>query len=176
MAKFNITATFENTVDMQKIHDKVQRMKTNILVGYPSGRPHVEAIHEVNDEERRTSSGTETENGTQIDTSELAKDLYYGTAKIPARPFLTDAIEENKEEIAESLKKEVQREFNGGQANWGRVGSLVVGKIQALVRSDYYKDSIPNSPQTIRNKGSDKPLIDSGDLINSTAFIVQGGD
>lgn len=163
MASFDIGARVRNSVDSKKIQDVVQRMKTRILVGYPSGRIHVE--------DARLEKG----NSEQIETSELAKQLFYGTATIPARPFLEDAIRENKDEIAETLKSEAQKEFNGGQANWSKVGSMVVGKVQELVRSDYYKNSIPNSPKTIALKGSDKPLINTADLINSTTFIVDKG-
>lgn len=163
MAKFEINARVRNNLDTKKIQDVVQRMKTRILVGYPSGRPHV------------ADSRIENANTEQIETSELAKQLFYGTATIPARPFLEDAIIQNKEEIAESLQKEAQKEFNGGQANWSKIGAMVVGKVQELVRGDFYKNTIPNSPKTIELKGSDKPLIDTADLINSTTYIVDKG-
>lgn len=156
MVSLNISSMFKNTIDTQKIQDKVQRMKTIILVGYPSGLEH------------------EGKDGEVTEAAELAKQLYYGTAEIPARPFLTDAIEKNKDEIAEALKKEAKREMDGGQANWAKVGSLAVGKIQEFVRGDYYRETIPNSPRTIEEKGSDKPLIDTSNLINATDYIVQG--
>jgi len=45
--------------------------------------------------------------------------------------------------------------------------------VQEYVRSDAYKSSAPNSPETIARKGSDTPLIDGGDLVNSLAYNVE---
>ena len=49
-----------------------------------------------------------------------------------------------------------------------------MGAVQKFVRSDYYKTNVPNSSKTIKFKGSDTPLIDGGDLINSLEFVVEG--
>ena len=50
-----------------------------------------------------------------------------------------------------------------------------MGAVQRFVRSGYYKANVPNSRHTVEFKGSDTPLIDGGDLVNSLEFVVEGG-
>ena len=92
---------------------------------------------------------------------------------IPARPFLEDGVLSKKTEIKNAMAKEVKKAIEGGSANWDKVGGLAVGAVTEFVSSDYYKTHTPNSPATIKRKGSDKPLIDGGNLYTSVSYIVK---
>jgi len=50
-----------------------------------------------------------------------------------------------------------------------RVGVVAVGEVQEQIRRGDYK---PNAESTIARKGSDKPLIDKGRLIQSISYEV----
>lgn len=184
----SIEFDFKKTFSDQKILEVLKKCKTEIQVGWPSGRQHVEAVHEVEQDENGNKilnkdgsykttnrTGTTTKNETPVETWELARDLHFGTAEIPARPFFDDAMEqpENREKISKAFQEQIKKLAEGQQPNWAQVGVIATGIVQEFIRSDYYKSRIPNSPETIKLKHSDTPLIDAADLVNSLAFIVE---
>lgn len=173
MADFEFTTAMRNTVDMKKIQELAQKQAI-ILVGFPSGRVHVEAKHDIDDKGKRKggSKVTQTDDGMDIETADLAAQLHYGSATIPARPFIDEGIEFYRQEINALIEKQLKKEV----PDWDRVGSFVAAKIGEFVRSDHYKSKVPNSPQTIEYKGSDTPLIDGGDLIGSLTYQIAGED
>lgn len=171
-----LRVNIQNTVDTRKIQALARKAAANILVGFPSGRQHVPTFHKNDKGEYKTYEGKNIEEAEPIETAELAKMLSYGTSEIPARPFLEEGIESKKKELTEAMRQEAKKVLDGGQANWNKVGTMAVGAINEFVRGDYYKSTKPNSKKTQEYKGSDKPLIDGADLINSLAFIVNGGD
>ena len=170
-----LRVNIKNTVDTSKIQALARKAAANILVGFPSGRQHVPTFHKDENGKYRTYDGKNIEEAEPIETAELAKMLSFGTAEIPARPFLEDGITSKKEEIKNALQNEAKKVLNGGQANWNKVGTMAVGAVQEFVRGDYYKSTKPNSKKTQEYKGSDKPLIDGGNLIQSLQFLVQAG-
>ena len=171
-----LRVNIRNTVDTSKIQKLAQKAACDILVGFPSGRQHVPTFHKNDKGEYRTYDGKNIEEAEPIETAELAKMLSFGTSSIPPRPFLEQGIASKKEEIKKALQEEAKKALDGGKANWNKVGSLAVGAVQEFVRGDYYKTNVPNSKKTQEYKGSDKPLIDGADLINSLVFVVGEGE
>ena len=170
-----LRVNIRNTVDTKKIQALARKAAANILVGFPSGDMHTPTFHKNEQGEYKTYDGKNVEEAEPIENAELAKMLSFGTAEIPARPFLEDGIASKKEEIKNALQEEAKKVIDGGQANWNKVGTMAVGAVQEFVRGDYYKTNIPNGPKTIKYKGSDKPLIDGANLINDLKFVVQSG-
>lgn len=164
-----------NTVDTKKIQETVRKAACNILVGFPSGEMHVPTFHKNKDGKYVGYNNENVEDVKPIETAELAKSLSFGTAEYPARPFLEEGIESKKDELVEAMKQEAKKAIEGGGANWDKVGTMAVGAIEEFVRGDYYKSTKPNSKKTIEYKGSDKPLIDGGNLIQSLHYVVQNG-
>ena len=170
-----LRVNIKNTVDTSKIQALARKAAANILVGFPSGDMHTPTFHKNEQGEYKTYDGKNVEEAEPIENAGLAKMLSFGTAEIPARPFLEDGIASKKEEIKNALQEEAKKVLDGGQANWNKVGTMAVGAVQDFVRGDYYKTNIPNGPKTIKYKGSDKPLIDGANLINDLKFVVQSG-
>lgn len=171
-----LRVNIRNTVDTSKIQALARKAACDILVGFPSGRQHVPTFHKNDKGEYKTYEGKNIEDAEPIETAELAKMLSYGTSNIPARPFLEEGIESKKKELTEAIRQEAKKVLDGGQANWNKVGTMAVGAINEFVRGDYYKSTKPNSKKTQEYKGSDKPLIDGADLINSLVYVVNGGE
>ena len=67
----------------------------------------------------------------------------------------------------------IRKTVKNQRPNWEKVGTMAAGAVQEFVRGDFYRSTKPNSQRTIEYKGSDKPLIDGGDLIGALAFIVE---
>ena len=159
------------SADWSDLRKAAEALNVEIAIGFPSGRQHVPTRHD----KKRPKKGEGGKNATPtpMETCDLARILHYGTATIPARPSLEEAIAENEEEIYAAIKGQVDKALAGQKPNWDKVGTLAVGKVQELVRSDWYKTRTPNSKATISRKGSDTPLIDGGDLMGSLEYVVE---
>jgi hypothetical protein len=94
--------------------------------------------------------------------------------KVPPRPVLAPAIENSKDKIAEQMKQAFQSVLEGGNitTELGKVGMLG----QNICREWFTDPSnkwAANSPLTIKKKGSDKPLIDTGALRRSITWVLR---
>lgn len=145
----------------------------NVLVGFLSGRMHTPNKHKGKSGNYEDGDGSPA-TFEAVETAELAKRLSFGDGRTPARPFLEDGLNSQAEKIRAEVGKQIQNVRNGGGANWDKIGTMAVGAIQEFVRGDYYKANVPNAEKTIEYKGSDTPLIDSGDLLNSLEYVVEG--
>ena len=96
-----------------------------------------------------------------VDMAQIAMFNELGTSTAPARPFLRDSVDENEDVIRDQCGKELKKLTTGATAETvlKRVGALGVRLVQEKIVSGSFK---PNAPSTIRKKGSDKPLIDTG--------------
>ena len=117
---------------------------------------------------------------------ELARIQTYGNSRIPARPFLEEGILSKKNELKETIRDHYAKRVEGRdkRPTLKRIGAEAVGAVQDFVRGDYYKQTVPNAPATIRRKSrsqkgkvlqSDKPLIDTADMVNATTYVIKEG-
>ena len=90
-------------------------------------------------------------------------------APIPARPFLTYTLDEKKKEIMDLAAKAISKP----ESFYDILGLFIVGLVKKTILS---KPFDPNSPITIKFKGSSTPLIDTGQLINSLTYKVNKND
>lgn len=112
---------------------------------------------------------TDPKTGERTDMVEMAKALHFGTRKIPPRPFLDDAIRENWPEVRKAITSSMVWRFKGLKADVQF--SFAANEIAYIVRQfitdgTYYKSHMPNAVSTIDRKGSDIPLVDSGQLVD----------
>ena len=113
-------------------------------------------------------SGSE-DNGTSL--VDVAFYNEYGTSKIPARPFVRIASEKNQQTWANEAERVVDKVVAGYDANFSILGNTMKENIQDVIGDKNLL--VPNSPATIRRKGHDKPLIDTGKLKASIDFGVE---
>lgn len=95
-----------------------------------------------------------------------------GTDTIPSRPFLAQTVDQQGETIkqasAELIVQVVEGKMKGKQA-LKNIGVLVKGAVQQqMVEGEF----VPNAPSTIQRKGSDKPLIDTGQLRQGVSYQI----
>lgn len=97
----------------------------------------------------------------------------FGTGRIPARPFMRPAVADHGGEWIDLIGQGVKAAMTGGQSAVevlelvmlqaaGNVGE----KIQAVT-------SPPLAPVTIKRKGHDKPLVDTGQMFASVTGKVE---
>jgi len=107
------------------------------------------------------------------DDSELAtyaRANEFGTQRIPERSYLRTTIDKAStgKRIVQALKG-LTKPGEDPEDHLNRVGVVAVGEVQEQIRRGDYK---PNAESTIARKGSDKPLIDKGRLIQSISYEV----
>ena len=107
-----------------------------------------------------------------VDMAQIAMFNELGTSTAPARPFLRDSVDENEDVIRDQCGKELKKLTTGATAETvlKRVGALGVRLVQEKIVSGSFK---PNDPSTLRKKGSDKPLIDTGRMRQSVKYVVK---
>lgn len=114
--------------------------------------------------------GAGSEDG--VDLVDIAMFNELGTVHSPSRPFLRDSVDAHADEINSFLQSTKKNLLNGGSAEAAlkRIGVFQKGLIQKEIRDG---DFAPNSPETIRRKGSDTPLIDTGRMRQSINYVIQ---
>ena len=105
-----------------------------------------------------------------LPVAKVARWNEFGTkAGIPERPFMRRTMMEHEKEWIETLKTLVQREIDKDKnididKVLKKFGELVKGDIQQTILNGGF---VKNSKATIKKKGFDMPLVDTGVMISS---------
>jgi hypothetical protein len=95
---------------------------------------------------------------------------------IPPRPVLEPSIEASKEPIAKQLQGAAVAAIDGNQQEVDnalhRAGIVAENAAKAWFENPQ-NGWPPNSPKTIAKKGSDSPLIDTGEMRKSITHVVR---
>lgn len=150
------------TPEGQRFFKEIEKLKKlQVRVGYQEGKEFYD------------------EGSTKVDLLDVVMFNELGTSKTPSRPFMRDSVDDNYEKIMSFCRGKLQELANGStdtEKMLNAIGAMQVGLVQETIRSGNF---VPNAPSTIRRKGSDKPLIDSGLMRQSVHFVItekKGGD
>ena len=97
----------------------------------------------------------------------------YGTPTAPARPFVRPVVHGEKQTILENLKhhyKTALRNNTNTNKVLTLIGEDVKWRIQAQILAT---NTPPNAPSTIKAKGFNKPLYDTGFMLNSVSYQTE---
>lgn len=123
----------------------------------------------------QAGEGEEDEEGATEGTDILDIAIYneYGTEHIPARPFMKDFANKNEHALAKAMDRQVKNVFAGMPVDTAlsRLGEYAQKHQKAHIRKAYLW-APANAPSTIRQKGSSKPLIDTGALVAAIRYWV----
>ena len=116
-------------------------------------------------------SGTDSRGTPFVDIA-----LYneYGTFRIPSRPAVRKASDKNQRAWGDIAEAEVGNIIDGGGSKsklCKRVGKQMVKDIQAIFGDT--SELAPNAPSTIRRKGRNEPLVDTGTLRSKVNYRVE---
>lgn len=105
---------------------------------------------------------------------EIAQWNHWGTRTIPARPWLLEAQEAHGDDWLQAWADALQELADTGDTDryllrLRQLGVVAVADAQAALTD--LRDP-PNAAGTVRRKGSDNPLIDTGHLRNMHRAIV----
>jgi len=88
---------------------------------------------------------------------------------IPSRPFFRTMIKEHTAEWGPVIGKMMVDTNYDQNKLYKSVGELIKGQLQdSIIKMDFP----PNAPSTIRRKGFNNPLIDTGHMLNSVDYEV----
>lgn len=105
-----------------------------------------------------------------LPVAKVARWNEFGTkAGIPQRPFMRRTMMKHEKEWIETLKTIVQKEIDKDKninidKALKKFGEIVKGDIQETILEGGF---VKNAPSTIRRKGHNTPLVDTGVMISS---------
>lgn len=109
------------------------------------------------------------DDGTDVALVALANE--FGTDKIPARPFMSQTVDNHGGEINKIILGAFAKK-NDADDIMKRIGEQIADLMVAEIESGNFA---PNAPSTIARKGSDKPLIDTQTMMNSVEYWIEKG-
>ena len=96
-----------------------------------------------------------------------------GTANSPSRPFLRNSVDDNASKISAFCRAQLKRIAQGSadaQDILKKIGVMQKGLVQEKIANGSFE---ANAPSTVKKKGSDKPLIDTGRMRQSVSYVVR---
>ena len=91
----------------------------------------------------------------------------------PPRPFFRNMIADNKDTWPDDIGRIAQATGFDGEQTLGLMGEHIKAQLQQSIRELMEP---PLSPVTIEKKGFDKPLIDTGHMLNSVDYDIRDGE
>lgn len=172
--------------------------KERVLVGVPSGAGAYEdgltiatiaAVNEFGAKDIKHKGGVSYGYNTQKDAEEgrvrflksgegfmeLGKTGAY-SGSIPARPFLRPGVENVAPTLVLLAEVQIPKVLSGELTMLQilqQMGQMAEDGVRTQITN--LKDP-PNAKSTIRKKGSDNPLIDTGNLRQSIRYVIGGKD
>lgn len=112
------------------------------------------------------------EDGQPMSNADLALVHEFGADRVPERSFIRAAFDANRERYIEQFKTLIGAVYDRKltlRRALGLLGQQASSDMRNKIRAGIPP---PNAEATIARKGSSKPLIDSGQLINSVSYEV----
>ena len=107
------------------------------------------------------------------DIADIAMWNELGTSNgIPSRPFMRQSVDNNADTIKAMCKAQIQAVATGkstAKQALQQIGVMQKGLVQSTIRDGDFE---PNKPSTVKQKGSDRPLINTGRLRQSVSVTV----
>ena len=95
---------------------------------------------------------------------------------IPARPVLQPAIKDSRSAIGKQIAVAYRAAMHGDMAGAER-GLELAGMVAQNAARAWFENPKnkwpPNSARTIKAKGSDSPLIDTGEMRKSITYVIR---
>ena len=158
-----------------KIHDKgvfdqIKNQKVKLRAGFLGGDMY-EAIDEPFYGNEALPSGKPRKFGKRkaIPVAQVALFNEYGGGHTPPRPFMNKTFRWYHRKWLKTIEGLVYDTMNL-RATLEDMGPTIVADIQSVIED---LDNPPNAPATIKQKGFNNPLIDSGQMLNSVRYEVK---
>ncbi len=118
-------------------------------------------------------NGATEDDGTLIALVAALNEYGVPSHNQPPRPFFRRMISKNKGSWAGDSAKLLKQYDYDVPETLGVMGDVIKEQLEDSIRE---LKSPPLSPVTIQRKGFSKPLIDTGNMLNSVTKVVKTGD
>jgi len=111
--------------------------------------------------------------GDSDDVKEKATNNEFGSGTTPERSFIRSTIDENAERYLKAAEILVGMMIDGEISKFEaleRMGQQIERDIKEKIVN---LKTPPNAPRTIEAKGSDNPLVDSMEMLNSIRYAIK---
>ena len=130
----------------------------HVNVGFPAGQEH-------KDEDGKHSKYT---------VAQIAAVHEFGApaAGIPERPFMRTALQVGRQKFIQLNRQNLLAMVRGGmtaEQALGQLGAMAQGEVQREIAQGTFA---PLKTETIKRKGSDRPLIDTGQMRQSVTWEI----
>lgn len=137
--------------------DKLKELAA--YVGFQSGTPA---------KEREGESVVDS----SVDLLDVALWNELGTSTAPSRPFLRQSVDNNESKISAFCQAQLKA-LLAGRTTAEEVLKKTAVFMKGLVQEAIKDGNFPaNAPSTVKKKGSEKPLIDTGHMRQSVTTII----
>ena len=138
----------------------------------PEGKKYFRELKKMTDMEIQVGfqSDQKYEDGTSI--AQVAAVNEFGASDIPERPFMRQSFENHEGELQAACDAAQRLVSSGGSAEQAlqQIGVVAKGLVQDEIVNGGFA---PNAESTIKKKGSEQPLIDTGTMRQSVNFVVK---
>ena len=107
----------------------------------------------------------------------IIQELGNSAVNIPPRPFMETTLNTNRKKYGKMLENAAKAHttLKGGktgsvEANLRTIGAIAVRDVKTTITT---LSEPANAPYTIKKKGADNPLIESGQMRNSITFRIE---
>ena len=108
---------------------------------------------------------------SEVELIDVAAFNELGTSNIPSRPFMRQSLDANKDKVVGFCKAQFDRLCEGATAE-DVIKDLALFEKDLIQQTILEGDFAPNAPSTIKKKGSDLPLFDTGHMRQSVVAII----
>lgn len=109
---------------------------------------------------------------SEADLLDVAMWNELGTSSSPSRPFMRKSVDDNEAQIVAFCQAQLRSLLEGKTTAKEILQKLAVFQKGLVQKTMVDGDFTPNAPGTIKKKGSDKPLIDTGHMRQSVTTII----
>lgn len=138
----------------------------------PEGKKYFRELKKMTDMEIQVGfqGDQKYEDGTSI--AQVAAINEFGASDIPERPFMRQSFENHEGELQAVCDAAQRLVSSGGSAEQAlqQIGVIAKGLVQDEIVNGGFT---PNAESTIKKKGSEQPLIDTGTMRQSVNFVVK---
>ena len=138
----------------------------------PEGKKYFRELKKMTDMEIQVGfqGDQKYEDGTSI--AQVAAVNEFGASDIPERPFMRQSFENHEGELQAACDTAQRLVSSGGSAEQAlqQIGVVAKGLVQDEIVNGGFA---PNAESTIKKKGSEQPLIDTGTMRQSVNFVVK---
>jgi hypothetical protein len=110
--------------------------------------------------------------GTSVPMVAAIQEFGAPSKGIPPRPYFRRMIAEKQDTWGPAIADLLKANDYDAEKTLNMAGAGIKGQLQQSIRD---LTSPPLSPKTVKRKGFDKPLVDTGHMLNSVDYDVKTG-